>query len=97
MKRLSSRGFTLIEAVILIVVIAIIAGLGYAFYTRVNQPVADTVKESDTTNSAQTPSTTEVTTISSSDDLDKLSKELDQLDIDDSSDDASLNSSISDL
>jgi len=97
MKRITSRGFSIIEVVIILVVIVMIAGLGYAFFARKDQPLAN----NDSTSTSQTDTipepTKEVTAIASSDDLDTITKELDQLDMDDTSDDASLNSSMSDL
>lgn len=96
MRRITSRGFSVIEIVIVLVVIVIIAGLGYAFFTKKDQPLANNSAE-DTSQAASSESTPGITVIDSSDDLDKAAKELDQLDIDDTSDDASLSSSMSNL
>ena len=97
MKHTTPRGFSIIEVVIVLVVIVMIAGLGYAFFARKDQPLA-TKDDSSLSQTDTTPEPTrEVTAIASPGDLDKIVKELDQLDMDDTSDDASLNSSMSDL
>ena len=98
MKHINTRGFSIVEVAIVVVVIVMIAGLGYAFFSRKDQPLAsnsDTDSTSQKTDSSK--STQEVTAITSSDDFDKIAKELDQLDLDEKSDDTSLSSSMSDL
>jgi hypothetical protein len=96
MKRQFNSGISIVEVLVVVAVVALIAGLGYVFFTRNNQPVAST--QDDGTSQTSNPATTEeVTKIETTDDLDKATKELDQLETDDTSDDASLNSSMSDL
>lgn len=79
MKR---RGFTVIEAVIIVVVVAILTTLGFVAYNQFMKP-----KAADTQTTAA-PAT--VTEVKSTADLDKVTSDLDALDLTDTDDTTAL-------
>jgi prepilin-type N-terminal cleavage/methylation domain-containing protein len=90
MKTLS-KGFSMVEVLLVVAVVALIGGLGYVYVTNMNKSnqASSTQKAS-----VEKPA---VTTIKSSSDIDKATSELDSLDVTDSSDASTLNNSTSGL
>lgn len=84
---MKSRGFTIIEALIIVVVVAIITTLGFVAYNRFMKP------QGVSTQSTAAP--TSVTEVKTSSDLDKVSSDLDAIDLTDSSDTSTLDSQTS--
>lgn len=75
---MKTRGFTIVEAVIVVVFAAIVSALGFVAY---NQFVKPKVATTQTTTAAST-----VTTVKSAADLDKVSSDLQAIDLTDSAD-----------
>ena len=75
---MKTRGFTIVEAVIVVVFAAIVSTLGFVAY---NQFVKPKVATTQTTTAAST-----VTTVKSAADLDKVSSDLQAIDLTDSAD-----------
>ena len=85
---MKNRGFTIVEALIIVVVVAIITALGLtAYHSFTKQQVATTQ-----TTTAAPATVTEVKTAS---DLDKASSDLQALDLTDSSDTSTIDSQTS--
>lgn len=84
------NGFSIIEGIIIVVIVAIIVSLGLVFYNNyiAKKDTATTQQESQTADADQT----EPTQISSSSDLDTAATQLDQLDIEDTDDVSTLDS-----
>jgi Tfp pilus assembly protein PilE len=87
---MKSRGFTAIEAIIIVVIAAIIVTLGLIAYNRFFKPSTETVQ---TTTSAQT-TVTEVKSVS---DLDKAASDLEAIDLSDASETSTLDSETADF
>ena len=75
---MKTRGFTIVEAIIVVVFAAIVSTLGFVAY---NQFVKPKVATTQTTTAAST-----VTTVKSAADLDKVSSDLQAIDLTDSAD-----------
>ncbi len=78
----TKSGFTIIEAIIIVVVAGVVTALGLTFY----HSMTATQKATDTAQTAQA----QPITITKAADLDTATTDLDQLDIDDSDDGAQL-------
>ncbi|HEY8886746.1 MAG TPA: hypothetical protein VIM31_04600 [Candidatus Microsaccharimonas sp.] len=86
---MKTRGFTIVEALIIVVVAAIITTLGFVAYNRFVKPqVAST---------QTTAAPTTVTAVKSASDLDKAANDLQAIDLTDSSDTTVLDSQTSSL
>jgi Tfp pilus assembly protein PilE len=83
----SLRGFTIVEALIIVVVVALLTALGFVAYNQFIKPKADT--------SQTTAAPTTVTTVESTSDLDKASSDLDAIDLTDASDTTTIDSQTS--
>jgi len=86
---MTKRGFTVIEAVIIVVVVGVLSTLGLVAYNRFAKPTATTTASTSTT------APTSTTTVKSSADLDKVGSDLDSIDITDSSDTKDISSQAS--
>lgn len=85
---MKNRGFTIVEALLIVVVVAIISTLGFVAYNQFIKPkVAQT----------QTTAPNSVTSIKSVSDLDKASSDLQAIDLTDSSDIKTVNAQTSNL
>lgn len=91
MKRMHTKGFSIVEVGLIIAVIAIIGGLGVVFYNKW-QASHQTQASTSTTSAAQS---TAVPTVTKTADLDTASTALDSTDVTSSSDEAALNSNLS--
>ena len=87
----TSRGFTIIEAVIIVVFVAILSLLGLVAYNQFFAPKTTTTADSSTA----APET--VTKVESTSDLDKATADLENIDLTDSSDTTTLDSQTADL
>ena len=74
---MKNRGFTIVEAVLVIVVVGIITTLGFVAYNQFVKP--KTIQTSSATE-------TSVTTVNSSADLDTVASDLDAIDLSDKND-----------
>jgi Tfp pilus assembly protein PilE len=86
---MKNRGFTIVEALLIVVVVAIITTLGFVAYGQFIKPKL-----------AQTQTTavpTSVTSVKSVSDLDKASSDLQAIDLTDSSDTKTLDTQTSSL
>ena len=75
---MKTRGFTIVEAVIVVVFAAIVSTLGFVAYNQFVKPKVAT------TQTSTAPAT--VTTVKSASDLDKVSSDLQAIDLTDSTD-----------
>lgn len=85
---MKNRGFTIIEAVIILVIVGIVATLGVVAYNRFLKPATPTASET-----TEAPVSTEQVTSTS--DLDKVTNDLDSIDLSDSSDTTAIDSDTS--
>jgi len=79
MKTQHSKGFTVIEGAILVVVVSLVTVLGLVAYNRF-------VKPADTTTSTSATTSTSTTVVTSPSDLEKVGADLDSIDLTDASD-----------
>jgi Tfp pilus assembly major pilin PilA len=84
-----NRGFTIVEALLIVVVVAIITTLGFVAY---NQFIKPKLAQTQTTAAP-----TSVTSVKSVSDLDKASSDLQAIDLTDSSDTKTLDTQTSSL
>ncbi|MFY9228102.1 MAG: hypothetical protein WAO28_02135 [Candidatus Microsaccharimonas sp.] len=87
----TSRGFTIIEAVIIVVFVAILSLLGLVAYNQFFGTKTTTTADSSTT------TTETVTKVESTSDLDKATTDLDSIDLTDSDDTTTLDSETADF
>lgn len=88
------KGFSIIEGIIIVVVVAIIVSLGLVFYNNyVAKKDATTTEQESQVDVTQD----EPTQISSSSDLDTAADQLDQLDIEDTDDVSTLDAETEDF
>lgn len=85
MKTSRSRGFTIVEALVIVVIVGVITAVGLTFYNSVTKNA-----KTDTTSSDQAILDSPTPEVTSTKDLTTVSDELDKLDIDDTSDTAQL-------
>ena len=86
-----SHGFTVIEIVLVIVTLAIIAGVGYVAYTNLGGKQADTATYSPSPAPKESIDSSS-TDIKDQNDLDNVDKQLDALEIDNSTDSSQFDS-----
>lgn len=84
-----NKGFSLIEGILVLVVIAIVGLVGYLAYTNFIAPDDESVTSSNTT---QQQEEAEPVVVESSEDIDSAIKALDDISIEDESDSASYDS-----
>lgn len=89
----TSRGFTIIEAVIIVVFVAILSLLGLVAYNQFFGSKTATTANTDSNTTA--PET--VTKVESTSDLDKATADLDNIDLTDSDDTTTLDSETADF
>lgn len=82
-RRSDNSGFTLIEVLIVVIVIAVVGALGYTFYSRLNNQMAKTNQSAVADDVPAPPE------INEAGDLDKASAALDQADPEVNEDDMS--------
>lgn len=82
------QGFSLIEVVIVVIVVGLIAALGYVAWNKFANQDAQT--ETSTSQSATAEDVPAAPQIETTDDLDEASTTLDQIDVNGSGDDAQL-------
>ncbi len=79
MKKFKQAGFSAVEAVIIVLVVAAIAGIGYVVFNRVSNK--DTGANQTTSSSTDT-TTPEAPAVNNTTDLDSASKALDDTNVD---------------
>lgn len=83
MKR--QKGFSIVETVLILVVLAIVGAVGYLAYTNLIVPT-----KNDTANREKADTASQPVKVNDTKDLDTVSTQLDQMSVDDSSDGAQL-------
>ena len=83
---MKKRGFTIVEAILILAILGIIGALGYTAYTHF------VAKKPTTTTPPVTTTQQSATTVSSASDLDKATSDLNALDLTDSSETTTIDS-----
>jgi flagellar basal body-associated protein FliL len=81
----TSRGFSIVEGILIFVILGIVVALGVTFYNVASKKTAST-------DSSQTSDAATVPAVTSTSDLDTVTTDLDSLDIDDADDATTLES-----
>ena len=83
------KGFSIVETVLILVVLAIVCAVGYLAYTNLIVP---TRNDTENREKADTAAASQPVKVNETKDLDTVSTQLDQMSVDDSSDSTQLDS-----